>query len=148
MNGKVRLDLKKLIAIIFDGTEKRGYVLLPLPLLQKPPCRCTLALSAAVLTHGRPTRLNEGARGFYSRDTPEGRNYPTLESRACMGCHRQWAEPPTAGFCLWRGFFLVFADFMPHYQYPCAALMGIGSHFVFTHDSIFVGEDGPTPSAC
>ena len=39
--------------------------------------------------------------------------------------------------------FLVFADFMRP-AIRMAALMGIGSHFVFTHDSIFVGEDGPT----
>lgn len=46
----------------------------------------------------------------------------------------------------WRaygGTFLIFSD----YQRPSirlAALMGIPSVFVFTHDSVFLGEDGPT----
>lgn len=39
--------------------------------------------------------------------------------------------------------FLVFSDYMRP-ALRLAALMGIPSTFVFTHDSIFVGEDGPT----
>jgi transketolase len=47
------------------------------------------------------------------------------------------------GVIPYGGTFLVFAD----YNRPSirlAALMGIGTIFVFTHDSIGVGEDGPT----
>lgn len=43
----------------------------------------------------------------------------------------------------YNGTFLIFSD----YQRPAvrlAALMGIGSIFVWTHDSIGLGEDGPT----
>jgi len=43
-------------------------------------------------------------------------------------------------FC---GTFLVFSDYMRP-SLRLAALMGVRSTFVFTHDSIFVGEDGPT----
>ncbi len=43
-------------------------------------------------------------------------------------------------FC---GTFMVFSDYMRP-AVRLAALMGIRSTFVFTHDSIFVGEDGPT----
>ncbi len=43
-------------------------------------------------------------------------------------------------FC---GTFLVFSDYMRP-SLRLAALMQIRSTFVFTHDSIFVGEDGPT----
>ena len=39
--------------------------------------------------------------------------------------------------------FLVFADFMRP-AVRMAALMGLHAVFVFTHDSVFVGEDGPT----
>ncbi len=39
--------------------------------------------------------------------------------------------------------FLVFADYMRP-ALRLAAMMGIQAIFVFTHDSIFVGEDGPT----
>ncbi len=45
-----------------------------------------------------------------------------------------------------RGFtatFLVFADYMRP-PMRLAALMGIPTIFIFTHDSIFLGEDGPT----
>ena len=39
--------------------------------------------------------------------------------------------------------FLVFSDYMRP-SIRLAALMGVRSTFVFTHDSIFLGEDGPT----
>jgi len=39
--------------------------------------------------------------------------------------------------------FLVFSDYMRP-SIRLAALMGINSVFIFTHDSIFLGEDGPT----
>jgi transketolase len=41
------------------------------------------------------------------------------------------------------GTFFVFSDYMRP-PIRLAALMGVPSAFVFTHDSIFVGEDGPT----
>ena len=39
--------------------------------------------------------------------------------------------------------FLIFSDYMRP-SIRLAALMGINSVFIFTHDSIFLGEDGPT----
>jgi transketolase len=41
------------------------------------------------------------------------------------------------------GTFLIFSDYMRP-AIRLAALMGVRSIFVFTHDSIFLGEDGPT----
>jgi len=41
------------------------------------------------------------------------------------------------------GTFLIFSDYMRP-SLRLAALMGVRSVFVFTHDSIFLGEDGPT----
>jgi len=46
-------------------------------------------------------------------------------------------------FLPYSGTFLIFSDYMRP-SIRLAALMGIRSIFVFTHDSIFVGEDGPT----
>jgi transketolase len=46
----------------------------------------------------------------------------------------------------WRaygGTFLIFSDYMRP-SVRLAALMGIPSVFVYTHDSVFLGEDGPT----
>lgn len=47
------------------------------------------------------------------------------------------------GFIPFCATFMVFADYMRP-TLRLAALMGIRSLFYFTHDSIFVGEDGPT----
>ncbi|MFW5798755.1 MAG: transketolase [Planctomycetota bacterium] len=46
-------------------------------------------------------------------------------------------------FVPYGGTFLVFADYMRP-PIRLAAIMGIQVVFVFTHDSVFVGEDGPT----
>src|SRR6185295_9459881 len=46
----------------------------------------------------------------------------------------------------WRCYgatFLIFSDYMRP-AVRLAALMGIPSIFVYTHDSVFLGEDGPT----
>jgi len=56
------------------------------------------------------------------------------------------------GMCLHRGFlaygatFLVFADYCRP-SLRLAAIMGVPAITVFTHDSIFLGEDGPTHQA-
>lgn len=47
------------------------------------------------------------------------------------------------GFIPFGATFLVFADYMRP-TLRLASIMGIQSIFIFTHDSIFVGEDGPT----
>ncbi|NLV73778.1 MAG: transketolase [Chloroflexi bacterium] len=47
------------------------------------------------------------------------------------------------GFISYGATFLVFADYMRP-TLRLASIMGIQSVFIFTHDSIFVGEDGPT----
>src|SRR5262249_24367134 len=41
------------------------------------------------------------------------------------------------------GTFLIFSDYLRP-SLRLAALMGLPSLFVFTHDSIYLGEDGPT----
>lgn len=48
-----------------------------------------------------------------------------------------------SGFCSFGATFLVFADYMRP-ALRLASIMRIPSIFVYTHDSIFVGEDGPT----
>ncbi len=49
----------------------------------------------------------------------------------------------SGGWIPYAGTFLVFADYMRP-AIRLAALMGLQVVYVFTHDSIFVGEDGPT----
>ena len=47
------------------------------------------------------------------------------------------------GFIPYGGTFLVFSDYMRN-SLRMAALMGLRTIYVFTHDSIGLGEDGPT----
>ena len=81
-------------------------------------------------------------KGFFSARTPEGRNIHFGIREHAMGCIVNGLSLH-GGLLPFGATFLVFADFMRP-AIRMAALMGIGSHFVFTHDSIFVGEDGPT----
>jgi transketolase len=76
------------------------------------------------------------------RDEPGGRNiHFGVREHAMggilngMGLH--------GGLIPYGGTFLVFADYMRP-SIRLAALSGIPVIYVFTHDSIFVGEDGPT----
>jgi transketolase len=50
------------------------------------------------------------------------------------------------GFIPYGGTFLTFSDYMRN-SLRMAAIMGLRSIFVFTHDSIGLGEDGPTHQA-
>jgi len=50
------------------------------------------------------------------------------------------------GFIPYGGTFLVFSDYMRN-ALRMAAIMGLRSIFVYTHDSIGLGEDGPTHQA-
>jgi transketolase len=77
-----------------------------------------------------------------SKDSFSGRNFHFGIREHAMGA-------VVNGLALYGGFipygatFLVFSDYMRP-PIRLAALMGLQSIFVFTHDSLFVGEDGPT----
>ena len=97
--------------------------------------------------------------GYYSKDDRTGRNihFGVREhamGKALNGIALHGGFIPFGGtflvfadfmrpFIPFGGTFLVFADFMRP-SVRMAALMGLRSIFVFTHDSIAVGEDGPT----
>lgn len=80
--------------------------------------------------------------GVFGVETPTGR---TIN----FGVREHGMGAITNGIALyggWRPFcatFLVFSDYMRP-SIRLAALMGLPVIYVFTHDSIFVGEDGPT----
>ena len=80
--------------------------------------------------------------GVFSTETPTGR---TIN----FGVREHGMGAITNGICLyggWRPFcatFLVFSDYMRP-SVRLAAIMRIPVVYVFTHDSIYVGEDGPT----
>ncbi len=78
----------------------------------------------------------------YQKDRPDGRNIRFGVREHAMGAI-------VNGLCVHGGFtpfcgtFLVFADYMRP-AVRLAALMGVPAIYVFTHDSLAVGEDGPT----
>ncbi len=80
--------------------------------------------------------------GYYSQDNRTGRNLHFGVREHAMGKALNGIALH-GGFIPFGGTFLVFADFMRP-AVRMAALMGLRSIFVFTHDSIAVGEDGPT----
>lgn len=80
--------------------------------------------------------------GYYSKDDRTGRNIHFGVREHAMGKALNGIVLH-GGFIPFGGTFLVFADFMRP-AVRMAALMGLRSIFVFTHDSIAVGEDGPT----
>lgn len=80
--------------------------------------------------------------GYYSKDDRTGRNIHFGVREHAMGKALNGIALH-GGFIPFGGTFLVFADFMRP-AVRMAALMGLRSIFIFTHDSIAVGEDGPT----
>ncbi|MFW5848730.1 MAG: transketolase [Spirochaetota bacterium] len=80
--------------------------------------------------------------GFFTTKTPTGRTINFGVREHGMGA----VTNGLALYGLWRPFcatFLVFSDYMRP-SIRLAAIMGLPVVYVFTHDSIFVGEDGPT----
>ncbi len=80
--------------------------------------------------------------GSFEADSPEGRNMH-------FGIREHGMGGIVSGMALHGGLlpycatFLVFSDYMRP-SIRLAALMGLPVIYVFTHDSVFVGEDGPT----
>lgn len=83
----------------------------------------------------------KGINGNFSAKTPEGRNINYgVREHAMAAVVNGLALHGLKGF---SGGFFIFSDYMRPAM-RMAALMGIPSIFAFTHDSVAVGEDGPT----
>lgn len=80
--------------------------------------------------------------GDYSRDNPLGRNIHFGVREHAMGSLMN-GMALYGGVIPYGGTFLVFADYMRP-TVRLASIMKQQVVYVFTHDSIFVGEDGPT----
>ena len=80
--------------------------------------------------------------GDFSKETPDGRNIH-------YGVREQAMAAIANGIALYGGLktyaatFFVFSDYMKPMM-RLSALMGLPVIYIFTHDSIGVGEDGPT----
>jgi len=83
----------------------------------------------------------EGSPSF-QKDSPQGRNFHFGVREHAMGAVLN-GMTLFGGLIPYGGTFLVFADYMKP-AVRIAAISHIPSIFVFTHDSIGLGEDGPT----
>ncbi|WP_420225410.1 transketolase [Pigmentiphaga litoralis] len=96
---------------------------------------------AADLAPSTKTKLNFDGAGSFSAQDPAGRNVHFGIREHAMG-----AIANGMALCYLRPYtatFMVFSDYMKP-PLRLAAIMELPVVFVFTHDSIGVGEDGPT----
>ncbi len=105
-------------------------------LSSKLPC---LVGGSADLT---PSTMVKGADGIFSKVNPTGRNikFGVREHAMAAITNGITLHGGLRGFC--AGFF-VFSDYMKP-AIRLAAIMNLPSLFFFSHDSVCVGEDGPT----
>ena len=140
MAGKINVDLAALEAIFKEQTKSAtrassGDVIQKLA--EQVPA---LVGGSADLGPSNKTVMKAG--GYFSKLDHKGRNIHFGVREHAMGTVLNGLALH-GGFVPFGGTFLVFADFLRP-TIRMAALMGIQSIFVLTHDSIALGEDGPT----
>jgi transketolase len=95
---------------------------------------------SADLTPSNNTFLND--HKVFQKETPDGRNFHFGVREHAMGAILNGMSL-LGGVIPYCGTFLMFADYMRP-AIRMAALSCIQAIYVFTHDSVFLGEDGPT----
>ena len=78
----------------------------------------------------------------YNKDTPEGKNVWFGVREFAMGAAIN-GMAAHGGLHPYAATFFVFSDYLKP-ALRLSSIMGLNSPFIFTHDSIAVGEDGPT----
>ncbi len=149
INLKVPADLDKQLLKAVEGKENVATRKLSGAVIQQAAALVpSLVGGSADLAESNNSIINGGghvgACGNYGDHecSYEGRNFHFGVREHAMGSI-------VNGIYLYGGFrpygatFLVFADYMRP-PIRLGALMGVPSIWVFTHDSIFLGEDGPT----
>lgn len=95
---------------------------------------------SADLTPSNNTKFNEA--GDFQKDNPAGRYFRFGVREHGMGAALNGINL-FGGLIAYGGTFLIFSDYMKP-AIRIAAISHIPSIFVFTHDSVGLGEDGPT----
>jgi len=140
LSGDYSVDLAELTAL-FEGKNKLATRAASGEILQKlAELLPGLTGGSADLGPSNKTVLKKFA--YYSKEERGGRNIHFGVREHAMGAIVNGLALH-GGFIPYGATFLVFADFVRP-ALRMAALMKIGSIFVFTHDSVAVGEDGPT----
>ncbi|MEI5742776.1 transketolase, partial [Staphylococcus aureus] len=78
----------------------------------------------------------------YSSETPEGKNVWFGVREFAMGAAVN-GMAAHGGLHPYGATFFVFSDYLKP-ALRLSSIMGLNATFIFTHDSIAVGEDGPT----
>ncbi|MXY62065.1 MAG: transketolase [Synechococcus sp. SB0665_bin_28] len=97
---------------------------------------------SADLTHSNYTDI-KGETGSFQPETPEKRYLHFGVREHAMAAVINGIAYHDSGLIPYGGTFLVFADYMRG-SMRLSAVSGLGVVYVLTHDSIGVGEDGPT----
>lgn len=140
IEGKTEVDLEALEAL-FKDTAKAATRSASGDVIQKLAEQIpALVGGSADLGPSNKTVMKKG--GYFSKLDRKGRNIHFGVREHAMGAILNGITLH-GGFIPFGGTFLVFADFLRP-TVRMAALMGIQSIFVLTHDSIALGEDGPT----
>ena len=140
LSGNRKVDLKALEAL-FAGKESVATRAASGDILQKL-AELVPELAGGSADLGPSNKTVMKSCGYYSKTEPSGRNIHFGVREHGMGCVLN-GMAAHGGIIPFGATFLVFSDFLRP-TIRMAALMGIQSVFVFTHDSIAVGEDGPT----
>ncbi len=140
IEGKTLVNLAALEAIFAEtaknATREASGDIIQMLAMQLPD----LIGGSADLGPSNKTVIKNG--GSFSKTDREGRNIHYGVREHAMGTVMNGIALH-GGFIPFGGTFLVFADFMRP-AIRMAALMGLRAIFVLTHDSIALGEDGPT----
>jgi transketolase len=126
-----------------NPTRKHGGVV-----LERLAAKAPYFVGGSADLAGSAAPPNLKGRGFVGRATADQED-PFAGGNINFGIREHAMAAITNGIALdatlrpYCGTFLMFSDYMRP-AIRLAALMGVPSIFVFTHDSIFLGEDGPT----
>lgn len=140
LSGNRSVALKELTTL-FDGKDSAATRSASGDILQRLAA-VVPELSGGSADLGPSNKTVMKSAGYFSREDRTGRNLHFGVREHGMGCVVN-GMALHGGLIPFGATFLVFSDFLRP-SVRMAALMGIQSIFVFTHDSIAVGEDGPT----
>jgi transketolase len=138
MANKLDVDFDKVLGTYPVGTNEASRVTGGKVITKLSEAIPTLIGGSADLTKSTKAK---GINGDYTRDNHQGRNINYgVREHAMAAMVNGLTLHHLRGF---SGAFFVFSDYLKP-SARMAAIMGIPSLFVFSHDSVAVGEDGPT----
>ena len=136
--GEYTVDLSKVLPVAALGTNEATRVSGGKALTSFSESIVSLIGGSADLTKSTKAK---GISGDFSNDTPLGRNINYgVREHAMAAMVNGLTLHGLKGF---SGAFFVFSDYLKP-ALRMAAIMGVPSIYIFTHDSVAVGEDGPT----